>query len=327
MTAEKPSRLQRIIRLLGLLQGGHSHNVQSLADACGVTRRTIFRDLEDLRGAEVPLAYDFERQLYSIPSKYFLAPTQFTVEEAMAVTLLCHELGDEERLPFLQDARMAAVKIENTFPERLKERLRKYANAVRIRLGAMTSLAGQTDNYRTLLDSIAERKAVRMEYESFTEPSRVNTKLYPYRLVFNLHSWYVVGRSSVHRETRTFNLRRIARLEKLDDEFELPRNFSLQRYFANAWRMIPEAGPDQEVCVKFAPLVARNVAEVKWHPTQTCEFLADGSLLYRATISGIREISWWVMGYGDQAEVLAPQALRELIVKQVRNLARTYAND
>ena len=92
-----PSRLKRIIRLLGLLQGGRPHNADSLADACGVTRRTIFRDLDLLRAADVPVELDDVRKVYSIPSQYFFAPNQFCLEEAAAVTLLCHAARSARR--------------------------------------------------------------------------------------------------------------------------------------------------------------------------------------------------------------------------------------
>ena len=39
----------------------------------------------------------------------------------------------------------------------------------------------------------------------------------------------------------------------------MPRGFSIERYLRNAWHLIPEPGADQEVVVRFQPLVARNV--------------------------------------------------------------------
>lgn len=66
----------------------------------------------------------------------------------------------------------------------------------------------------------------------------------------------------------------------------------------------------------------------KYHSGQLSEFLgvwnADGSLNFHARVEGIREISWWILGYGDQAEVLAPPALRELIVAHVQRMAAVY---
>jgi proteasome accessory factor B len=144
-------------------------------------------------------------------------------------------------------------------------------------------------------------------------------------LLFSRRSWYVVGRSSLHREVRTFNVGRIEKLEPLDERYRLPHGFSLQRYLRNAWHLIPEPGPDAEIVVRFQPLVAGNVAEVVWHPTQRLVWNADGSLDFHATVSGVQEVSWWVLGYGDQAEALAPAALRELIAQKSERMAAIYA--
>ena len=87
----------------------------------------------------------------------------------------------------------------------------------------------------------------------------------------------MIGRSSLHREVRTFNVGRIHELMPLDEPFDVPRGFSIERYLGNAWHMIPEPGPDQDVAVRFEPLVARNVAEVIWHKTQRLVPRDDGS--------------------------------------------------
>jgi proteasome accessory factor B len=300
--------------------------VRTLAEASGVSVRTIFRDLDALRDAHVPLVYDDVAQVYSIPSKYFLAPTQFTTEEALAVVLLCHELGDHSQLPFLSAARSAAAKIENTFPQTLRERIRACAHAVHIRVGNMNPLEGQEPHYQALIEAIAARRAVRIEYESYSENAQFSTRLFPYRLCFHWHSWYVIGRSSLHRDVRMFNVGRIRALEPLTDPFVLPRGFTLERYFGNAWRIIRESGPDTQVLIRFSPLVARNVMEVQWHATQQCQLQRDGSLHFTATVSGLREIAWWILGYGRHAEALDPPELRRILREHVQELHRIYSS-
>jgi proteasome accessory factor B len=91
--------------------------------------------------------------------------------------------------------------------------------------------------------------------------------------------------------------------------------------------LIPEPGQDHGVHIQFAKKVAQNVAEVLWHRTQRCEFRSDGSLDYYVTVSGLIEISWWILGYGDQAEVKAPAELREIVAKRVAPMAETYHNE
>ena len=255
-----------------------------------------------------------------------LPPTNFTPQEALAIVVLCYELGGNGRLPFQSAARSAALKIENNLPTRLREELRLLADTVQIRLPSVQQFDGQTDIYQLFVQAIRERRAVRITYDSFADRQLIQTKLSPYRLLFHNHSWYVIGRSSLHAEPRTFNLARIRASALLDDRYKIPDSFSLERYLGNAWRLIRVDGPDEDVVLRFSPLVARNVAEVQWHQTQQLAFSADGSLEFRVTVSGVDEISWWILGYGDQVEVLAPGKLRAKIVQRVQSMAALYAN-
>lgn len=318
------ARIHRLLELIGLLQAGRGYNTDGLAQACGVSRRSIFRDLDLLRQSGVPVAFDESRECYRIPGACLLPPTNFTPEEALALLVLCHELGNDRGLPFLGPARSAAVKLESTLPARLRDRLRDVIAAVRIQPAPNNPLEGRKPVYEQLLEAIAGRRNVRIRYGSLQEQKEISTRLSPYRLFFSRRSWYVVGRSSLHRSKRTFNLARIIKLEPLDDRFQIPRGFSVERYLRNAWHMIPERGRDREVLVRFDPLVAQNVAEVNWHKTQRLELRKDGSLDFHATVSGLNEISWWILGYGDQAEVLEPPALRKLVAARARRMAERY---
>jgi len=272
----------------------------------------------------VPLLFDDEQQAYRIPGTYFLPPTNFTAEEALAVMVLCYELGADNRLPFYEAAQSAALKLESSMPGQVRERLREATAAVNFKTQPGNRLHGRLPIYQQLLGCIAARRAVRISYDSFSDGQPIRLKLSPYRLLFSRHSWYVIGRSSLHREVRTFNVGRIQQLELLDETFLVPRGFSIERYLGNAWHLIPEPGPDQDVVVRFSPLVARNVAEVVWHKTQQLCHREDGSLDFHVRVSGIREISWWIMGYGDQAEVLRPPALRQLIAERAAKLVERY---
>lgn len=320
----KLARITRLLHLLGLLQGGKGYNTSGLTVACGVSRRTVFRDLEVLREAGVPLWYDAEQQLYFLSARNFLPPTNFTAEEALALMLLCSELGGRSRLPFLAPARSAALKLESCLPHRLREHLRGVTHAVEIRMEPNNRLADSESVYRQLLGAIAARRTVRIGYRSFVDREQIVTRLNPYRLLFSRRSWYCIGRSSLHRGVRTFNIGRITSLSPLAGTFRVPHGFSLDRYFRNAWHLIPEQGPDRDVHIHFEPLVAGNVAEVTWHKTQRLKFNPDGSLDFFARVSGIHEISWWVLGYGDQATVIAPAALRKLVRDRAQRTLNRY---
>jgi proteasome accessory factor B len=312
------------VKLLQLLLDGRGYNANDLAKACGIGRRTIFRDLEALKHAGVPVEFDTDRDRYSIPSTYFLPPTNFTAAEALALIALAGEIGRGGQVPFYEAARSAALKLENSLPVPLQNELNLMTRSIRIHLGAVSDLKGQQAIYQSLVDARAARRVVRIQYSSLTEWETITTKLRPYHLMFSRHSWYVIGRSSVHGEVRTFNLSRVESLTLLSERYKVPHSFRLEQYLGNAWVMIPEDGPDYEVHVRFQPLVARNVAEVMWHPTQRTAFHEDGSMDFYATVSGLSEIAWWILGYGDQAEVIAPTKLRRQIIRRAKNMVAIY---
>lgn len=289
-----------------------------------MSRRTAFRDVEALRAAGVPIAFDADHDRYSIPGAYFLPPINFTPAEALSLVALANEMGRSDRLPFYEPAHAAALKLEGSLPPALRDELRVMTQAIRIHPTPVSPLATKEGIYQQLIDSRTKRHVVRIEYDSLTEWERIRTKLRPYHLLFCRHSWYVIGRSSLHAAVRTFNLSRIASLETLRERFTVPRSFSIERHLRNAWLLIPGEGADDRVVIRFKPLVARNVGEVIWHKTQQLEFEPDGSLLFKAQVTGLGEIMWWVLGYGDQAEVLEPRELREMVAKRVRNLATMY---
>jgi proteasome accessory factor B len=320
------SRTHRLLQLIGLLQTATGYNAPSLAQFCGVTRRTIFRDLDMLRKSGLPLEFDPVDRRYRFPKPAYLPPLNFTAEEALAMMVVCHELGDRAGLPFLDPAHSAAIKLESHLPPRLREHLRNVAPSVEIHPPPSNPLDGQAGVYQQLLVGLAEKRCLRIHYHSLAERQDITTRLSPFRLLFSRRSWYVIGRSSLHRGTRTFNLSRILQIELLDDKYKIPRDFSTERYLRNAWHLIPEGRRDQEVLIRFSPMVAENVAEVLWHKTQRATFNDDGTLDYRATVSGLQEISWWILGYGDQAEAIEPPELRQMVATRAAKAAALYAD-
>lgn len=317
--------MTRLLRLVVLLQSGKGSNVNSLAAECAVTRRTIFRDLEIIREAGLPLEYQSEFQVYRLPASLALPPTQFTAEEALATIVLCGQLREAARFPFPHAARSVAQKLESILPAKLREHLRDANGAIE-QLPQPTSHLDneQGSHYRTLVNAIGQRRALRMNYRGALDTTPISTKISPYRLLWSRHSWYVIARSSLHRWVRTFHVGRIEGLTELSERFKIPAGFRIERYLGNAWHLIPEQGVDHLVRLRFSPLVARNVADVVWHRTQQVRWNDDGSLNFEVTVSGLNEISWWILGYGDQVQVLEPPKLREIIAARIAKMAAMY---
>src|SRR4051812_26588449 len=76
----------RVVSIIGLLQSGRTLNSRQIAEECGVTRRTVFRDLIALQEAGIHPTYDPQKQTYALPANQIPA-SRLTLDEVAAVTM------------------------------------------------------------------------------------------------------------------------------------------------------------------------------------------------------------------------------------------------
>jgi len=192
-----------------------------------------------------------------------------------------------------------------------------------LQLGPTSRHEGLDSLFDQLAGAIVSRKAARLVYISFHEKRQIRQTVFPLRLLFVNRAWYLIAYAPKHGQRRTFKLGRIRKLTVTDRTFVPPEDVDAEEPFGAAWNMIPE-GKLHDVHLHFRRMVAGNVAEVQWHPSQQVEWNDDGSIEFRVTVDGLREITWWVLGYGDQAEVVEPAELRRRIGQVAAGVVAMY---
>ena len=316
------SRLHRVLKIITLLQTRRYYSVESLADELEVSRRTIYRDLNMLELAGVPFYYDRSRRGYIIHQTYWLPPINLDLEEALSLIAVAAAAGDESGVPLLGKASDAARKIESQLPLTIRAAVGQAASGLTVRRSPVARHEGLEGAYHTVREAVARRHVLRGRYISFYEKKQIDVTMEPYWLVFHERAWYVIGRCCRNDDIRTFKLGRFVELRELAETFKAPAR-TLEEHLGNAWRFMPE-GRQYDVSLRFSRLVARNVAEVQWHRTQKVAWEDEGTLLFDVRVDGLGEIYWWVLGYGDQVEVLKPKALRDRIRKAAENTLARY---
>lgn len=317
----RTNRLRRLLNLITALHTGRSLTVEDLSKELRVTRRTIFRDLEILQHSGVPFKYDRREMRYRVDREYFIPPISFTMDEAMAMLFVLRRLIRRSLLPDFPAAQEAAMKIESGLPPELMDYCGSMLESMEAILPPHSDSEAVGDIFSVLRLAIIDHRKVRIQYEPPVQPVE-ELWLHPYRLDFIHRAWYVIGFSEIHQQIRTFKLERISRYEMGEATFTLLKPFRLTEYLGNAWTLIRG---EQRYTVKilFSNTVATNVEEVLWHKTQRVTRRDDG-LLFEVDVDGLKEISWWIMGYGDQALVLEPPELREIIIHRVRSMNDQY---
>lgn len=309
----KSSRISRVVRLLTALQAGKNYTANDLAKILKTSRRTIFRDLKELQTIGVPYHFDSKTGGYAVDPEFFLPPIDLNLKEALSLLLMVHKTRNNIQLPFKDSALLAALKIENNLPAAI----RQYCNTALLNIStnfiAQATMSQLDKTFSSLQKAIIKKQKVNIRYDSFFDKGIIELQLHPYHLFYNHRAWYIIGFSEKHKSTRTFKLNRIKSMKFLEKRFIDGEKFDLQEYLGRAWSMIPE-GKIHNIKLRFLPKVARNVAEIQWHSTQTVTFDSDGAAIMRLRVDGLNEILWWILGYGDQVQVLAPQALKNKVV-------------
>jgi predicted DNA-binding transcriptional regulator YafY len=322
----KTSRVGRVVQLLTSLQSGRDYTTDDLSRMFQTSRRTIFRDLKELAGIGVPYRYNAKTKGYAIDPEFFLPPINLNVREALSLLLLVHKVRNQVQLPFRNAALLAALKIENNLPGQI----RKYCNNALRTISAKSLAQAPTElldsRFAELQEAIVSKHKVALRYDSLFEGGCIDTEVCPYHLLYNQRAWYLLGYSAAHRMARTFKLNRIKELKALEQCFCDGEAFDVQEYLGRAWSMIPE-GRIYDIRLRFSPKVASNVAEVQWHSTQKVTHNGDGSAIVEFRVDGLGEITWWILGYGDQVEVLAPRRLRRRIKEVAQNMARLNTDE
>jgi len=317
----KSRRVNRIVQLLMTLQSGKSYTCGELAGIFGTCRRTIFRDLQELHAIGVPYRYDVQSGGYTIDPEFFLPPIGLNIQEALSLLLLVHRAASQIQIPFKNSAIVAALKIENNLPEKIRRYCNISLKKISTRAGAQATMNLLDKFFARLQKAISKKRKVRIQYHSLFERKIITLQLSPYHLMYNHRAWYVMGYSSLHKSIRTFKLNRLRDIEILDKCFLDGEKFDLSEYLGRAWSMIPE-GRIYHVKLSFLPKVAENVTEVLWHSTQKVRRNSDGTAVMEFRVDGLGEIIWWILGYGDQVEVLAPAVLREKVLQTAKNMIK-----
>jgi proteasome accessory factor B len=309
-----------------MLQSRRGYKAEELARELEVSRRTIFRDLNVLEMARIPYYYDTESNGYKINQHFFLPPVNLTVTEALAMLALTGRLKGAKALPLLSEAARAGMKIEAALPRAIRHDVGSVIDKLSVATGAIARHVGLEGTFNDLVKAIGQKRICQLVYLSFHERKQIVTNIRPLALAFRARAWYLIAYSAMHRENRTFKLGRIRQLKVSRRKFKEPADVDLDEHFGRAWSMIPE-GKLYKVHLHFEPKVAGNVAEVHWHDSQRVEWNDNGSIEFHVVVDGLREITWWILGYGDQVEVVAPAALRRRVGATAGRMVGKYRKE
>ncbi len=308
-------QMDRQLLILNRLRAERPLRAIDLAEECECSVRTIYRDIDALSAAGIPVAA-MPGEGYRLVDGFHLPPIAFSAEEAaqlMRGAELARDLGTAEQ----EDARRSATaKLEAALPEstfselaRLRERVRAEPWPRRL----------PSKWLGVLLEATLSDRVVRLRYHSFRGDEVTERDVEPHHLSYYAVDWHVRGYCRLREEGRDFRLARIQHAELLDERFE--RRAQLME---SPGEVAEPRDPPIEVRVWFADSMLPWVREelpygfVEEEP-------AEGGAVFLVESHDQRRLLPWILRWGAAARVVSPPEIASAIRAESEAMLRSYA--
>ena len=311
------NRTDRLLAIVLELQAKGWQRAEDLAAHFEITKRTVYRDMQALSEAGVPVV-SVPGQGYRLAEGYFLPPLAFTSDEAVMLLLGADFVAQNFDAEYRAAALAAARKIEAVLPEQRLAAVRDLQRGIRFIAETDGSAADQRW-LPALRRAILQRRTVRFEYHARAsgEPGGSRPRQAdPYGLAHVSGAWYLVAFDHLRRGLRHFRLDRIETLAVLDRTFQRPPGFQLD---------LSNPADERPVVVRalFSPAVARWVQEDRNFFT-VAEETHPGGLLVTLRARQERDVLQWLLGWGAQVRVLEPASLRAQIAREAEAVLKNH---
>ncbi|WP_214415785.1 helix-turn-helix transcriptional regulator [Sphaerisporangium fuscum] len=321
-------RASRLLSLLLLLQTRGRMTAAELSEELEVSVRTVYRDVEALSSAGVPVYADRgPAGGYQLLDGYRTRLNGLTAEEASSL-FLAGLPGPAAELGLAEVAAAAELKLLAALPPEPRSRASRMRERFLLDVPGWYRDSDDVPFLGEVADAVWDGREVRMVYRRWG-PTEVVRQVRPYGLVLKGGSWYLVAAPS-GGEPRTYRVSRIVSAEVLPDRFARPEGFDLgefwQAYAADfADRMYSAEAtiwmePGAEDLLRYTA-GARPVNQALAEAGPPGE---DGRVLLRLPVESVRHAVWTLLRMGTMVEVAGPPELRELMASTVADLAAMY---
>ncbi|MGI9059955.1 MAG: helix-turn-helix transcriptional regulator [Ktedonobacteraceae bacterium] len=316
------NRTDRLLAIVLELQGKGRQRAEDLAETFETSKRTIYRDIQALGEAGVPLVAVPGRG-YALMKGYFLPPLSFNTEEATMLLLGSDFMAQNFDAQYRQAAQAASRKIEGVLPEKLRDDVHYLQSSIRFIGPGTAEDEREAAMIQQLRRAIIERTTVRFcyhtRYAQSGKSEQHTREADPYGLVHIRNSWHLVAYCHMRKDIRNFRLDRVDLLELLPATFTRPADFKMvARYHDESSSMV--------VRVLFDHEVARWVLEARSYYMTSTEETAEG-LLVTLKVRQESEILQWLLSWGSHVRVLEPESLRKTLLEEARAILCHYTGE
>ncbi|MEU1729125.1 YafY family protein [Nonomuraea sp. NPDC005692] len=314
--------------ILLMLQTRRRVTAQELADVFEVSVRTVYRDMDALSAAGVPLYGEPGHDGgYRLLGGFLVRLNGLTEGEAESL-FLTGLPGAAADLGLGAIVTAAELKLMSALPTELRDRAERFAERFHLDAPPWYGEEDRTPYLTAVADAVWGERVVRMRYFRWAEPHEVTRAVEPLGLVLKAGHWYLVARSE--GRIRPYRISRILDLQVLEEQFARPRRFALAEYWQTYLESFDERRHQDTATIRLSPdalaslpdLMDRAVVQAARDTATAAD--SDGWIQVTIPIESIDRAVASILRLGADVEVLAPADLRERLTDTLTAMTRIY---
>ena len=306
-------RASRLLSILILLQHRARLTAETLAGEFGVSVRTIYRDVDELSAAGIPVCGDRgPGGGFRLLDGYRTRLTGLTPEEAETLFLVgLPEAANQLGL----GAASAGVsgKLLASLPGDSAALAARLASRFHVDPVDWYRAAEPVKHLPALTRALLDQRSIEMTYESWTGVKR--RVVDPLGLVLKAGSWYLAGRTA--GKVLTFKVTGIRRLDVKSTSFPWPEAFDLADHWRESIARFEEGLRRETAILRLTAEGLRRLSELGRYAAEAAAAAgkADrkGRSRVRLPIESAPQAARLVLSLGEEAEALEPPAVREAV--------------
>lgn len=293
-----------------------------LAQELDVSVRTVYRDVEALHTAGVPLYGDAGHAGgYQLLAGYRTRLTGLSAGEAEAL-FLSGIPGPAAELGLGSALAAAQLKLRAALPAELRDQADRMRSRFHLDAPGWYASDDEVPYLTAVADAVWHGRVLNIRYRRWKEPTDVDRRLEPYGLVLKAGRWYVVAGPG----PRTFRVDQILELAVGEGKVALPVDFDLAAYWQRYQADFHARLLGGDALVRLSPAgAARLTGAVARALADTGTEEADGWTRAVLPIESVDHAHREFLAMGAEIEVLGPPELRARLAATVRELAERYA--
>jgi len=311
-------KLDRLLAITMILIHKKRVQAKELAEMFDVSVRTIYRDIETINQAGIPIvSYPGANGGIGILESYRLDKNVLTKEEmaAIAIALKSVSTGYHDN-----HTTVVLSKIEGMLRTQEAQIFKTISEQVFIDVSPWDTELSQKEKITQLRQAIAASHLVSFVYQPASgEPSQRTVE--PHTLILKAQKWYLYAYCSSRQDFRLFKVARIKDLFIHPDDTFQRREIALEQ---NVWsKNLHNSTQVIDLVLRFSPSMRHRVEE--WFGMESITYEADGSCVVRVDYPEDEWLYGFVLSFGHQVEVIEPLHIRNIIRDRAQKTFNLYA--